>query len=85
MPYNTKSLTLITDFINGKNHAKIRFSGLDKLKTFGGLHLYKNFVGFFRGGGGTLENPKDSVWEDWGTLGNSRGNTTPVFPPLDSY
>ena len=22
-----------------------------------------------RGGGGTLGNPKDSVWEDWGTLG----------------
>ena len=31
-----------------------------------------------RGGGGTLGNPKDSVWEDWGTLGKIRGITNPA-------
>ena len=31
----------------------------------------------FKGGRGSLGNPKDSVWEDWGTLGKIRGITTP--------
>ena len=33
--------------------------------------------GFLRGGGGTLGNPNDSDWEDWGTLGKIRGITNP--------
>ena len=32
--------------------------------------------GLFKGRG-YLGNPKDSVWEDWGTLGKIRGITTP--------
>ena len=28
-------------------------------------------------GGCSWGNPKDSVWEDWGTLGKIRGITTP--------
>ena len=32
-----------------------------------------------RGGGGTLGNCEDSVWEDWGALGKIRGVNTP--PP----
>ena len=34
-------------------------------------------VGFLRVPGVFLGNPKDSVWEDWGTLGKIRGITTP--------
>ena len=38
------------------------------------------FIGFLWGGvqgeGVFLGNPKDSVWEDWGTLGKIRGITT---------
>ena len=34
-----------------------------------------------RGGGGTLKNPKDSVWEDWGTLGKIRGIILFYYPP----
>ena len=34
-----------------------------------------------QGEGVFLGNPKDSVWEDWGTLGNIR-ETPPLGPPL---
>ena len=33
--------------------------------------------GVVQGEGVFLGNPKDSVWEDWGTLGKIRGITTP--------
>ena len=35
-------------------------------------HLLTGMILQARGGGGTLGKPKDSVWEDWGTLGNIR-------------
>ena len=46
--------------------------------------LYHLFLGFLwvlgvepKGGGGTLGNPEDSGWEDWGTLGKTRGISAP--------
>ena len=36
---------------------------------------------FKAGGGGELGNPKDSVWEDWGTLGKVRGIDSPTRDP----
>ena len=48
------------------------------------------FLGFrvVEGEEGFLGNPKDSVWEDWGTLGNIRedqGNHRPLKNPIRKY
>ena len=41
---------------------------------------YRVLKGGVQGEG--VRNPKDSVWEDWGTLGNIGGNPSPWTPPL---
>ena len=53
------------------------------------LRLSDGFLGFLRGvfsrGGVFLGNPKDSVWEDRGTLGKTRGITTPLKNPINVF
>ena len=59
-----------------------------RLRQSGSHHLGRVLSGYRvepRGWGGTLGNPKDSVWEDWGTVGKIRESPPPLKNPIRSF